>query len=109
MFKPDVPDLAFIGLAQPIPTLFPFCEFQSKLAAQWLAGTWAPPSTEQMQAEIARDEQKYTGHYGKRQRHTMQLDYYIFRHEVLGKVVPAGIRRARQAQQQAPLPVRDNA
>jgi len=96
MFKPDLPDLAFIGLAQPIPTLFPFCEFQSKLAAQWLAGTWAPPSAEQMQAEIERDERRYTGHYGKRQRHTMQLDYYLFRHEMLGKVIPAGLKRARQ-------------
>ena len=96
MFKPDLPDLAFIGLAQPIPTLFPFCEFQSKLAAQWLAGTWAPPSPEAMQSEIARDEARYTGHYGKRQRHTMQLDYYLYRHEVLGKVIPAGVKRARR-------------
>ena len=94
MFKPEIPDLAFIGLAQPIPTLFPFCEFQSKLAAQWLAGKWAPPPAEVMAAEIARDEAKYSGHYRKRARHTMQLDYYIFRHEVLGKVVPAGVKRA---------------
>lgn len=102
MFKPDLPDLAFIGLAQPIPTLFPFCEFQSKLAAQWLAGTWAPPSPEAMQSEIARDEARYTGHYGKRQRHTMQLDYYLYRHEVLGKVIPQGVKRARNGAARAP-------
>ena len=36
-------DLAFIGLGQPIPTIFPFSELQSKLAARWLSGDWAPP------------------------------------------------------------------
>ena len=95
MFKPDIPDMAFIGLAQPIPTLFPFCEFQAKLASQWLAGSWTPPSREQMEGEIAHDEQKYAGHYRKRARHTMQLDYHIFRHEVLGRVIPQGQKRAR--------------
>ncbi|HUR59332.1 MAG TPA: hypothetical protein VM029_16575, partial [Opitutaceae bacterium] len=94
MFKPEIPDMAFIGLAQPIPTLFPFCEFQAKLASQWLAGRWAPPSRETMESEIARDEAKYSGHYRKRARHTMQLDYYIFRHEMLGKVIPHGQKRA---------------
>jgi cation diffusion facilitator CzcD-associated flavoprotein CzcO len=97
MFKPEIPDLAFIGLAQPIPTLFPFCEFQAKLASQWLSGRWAPPPAEVMAAEIARDEQKYAGHYRKRARHTMQLDYHIFRHEMLGKVIPAGQKRAQRA------------
>ena len=43
MLKPGVDDLAFIGLGQPIPTIFPFAELQSKLAARWLSGDWAPP------------------------------------------------------------------
>lgn len=98
MFKPDLPDLAFIGLAQPIPTLFPFCEFQSKLAAQWLDGSWALPSAETMQKEIERDEARYTGHYGKRQRHTMQIDYHLYEHDMKRKVIPAGIKRAKTRQ-----------
>ena len=43
MFKPGIDDLAFIGLGQAIPTIFPFAECQSKLAARWLTGDWAPP------------------------------------------------------------------
>ena len=45
MLKPGIDDLGFIGLAQPIPTLFPFSELQSKLAARWLMAT-APPGSE---------------------------------------------------------------
>ena len=44
MLKPGLDDLAFIGLGQPIPTIFPFSELQSKLAARWLSGDWAPPA-----------------------------------------------------------------
>ena len=94
MWKPGLPDLCFLGLAQVIPTLFPFCEFQAKLAAQWLAGTFKLPSQEQMEAEIARDDERNSGHYGRRQRHTMQLDYYLYRHEMTKKVIPQGRKRA---------------
>ncbi len=38
MFKPGIDDLAFIGLGQAIPTIFPFAECQSKLAAQLARG-----------------------------------------------------------------------
>jgi cation diffusion facilitator CzcD-associated flavoprotein CzcO len=95
IFKPDLDDVAFIGFAQPLPTLFPFCEFQSKLAARWLAGEWAPPSAETMQEEIRRDEARFTGHYGKRQRHTMQVDYYVYEYEMNRKLIPSGLRRAQ--------------
>ncbi len=44
MLRPGIDDLAFIGLGQPIPTIFPFSELQSKLAARWLSGDWAPPA-----------------------------------------------------------------
>ena len=44
MFKPGIDDLAFVGLGQAIPTIFPFAECQAKLAARWLAGDWALPA-----------------------------------------------------------------
>ena len=96
LFKPGLDDLAFIGLAQTIPTLFPFVEFQAKLVAQWLAGEWALPSAEQMQRDIARDEAA-NGHYGKRARHTMQVDYYQYEWQMRRKEVPAGEKRAKAA------------
>ncbi|MEO8966113.1 MAG: NAD(P)/FAD-dependent oxidoreductase, partial [Solirubrobacteraceae bacterium] len=97
MFKPGIDDLAFVGLGQALPTIFPFAECQAKLAARWLAGDWAPPPPAEMQAAIASDERAYTRHYSARQRHTMQLDYYIYEHDLRKRVLPAGRERARQA------------
>jgi hypothetical protein len=97
MFKPGIDDLAFIGLGQAIPTIFPFAECQSKLAGRWLGGDWALPSAAEMEAEIRRDERRYLRHYASRPRHTMQLDYYVYEHDLRTRVVPAGRRRAGMA------------
>ena len=43
MFKPGIDDLAFIGLGQAIPTIFPFAECQAKLAAEYLDGGYVLP------------------------------------------------------------------
>ena len=95
MLKPGLDDLAFIGLGQPIPTIFPFSELQSKLAARWLSGAWAPPAQPEMEAEIVRDEAFHTGHFIDKPRHTMQLEWYGFQHELLTRSIPAGQARAR--------------
>jgi cation diffusion facilitator CzcD-associated flavoprotein CzcO len=95
MFKPGIDDLAFIGLGQAIPTIFPFAELQSKLAARWLSGDWAPPSDEEMRAEIPRDEAFHTGHFVAKPRHTMQLDWYAFERELKTRSIPNGQARAR--------------
>ena len=95
MLKPGLDDLAFIGLGQPIPTIFPFSELQSKLAARWLVGDWAPPATSEMEAEIVRDEAFHTGHFINKPRHTMQLEWYAFQHELNTRSIPAGQARAR--------------
>ena len=95
MFKPGIDDLGFIGFGQAIPTIFPFAECQSKLAGRWLAGDWAQPSPSEMQREIKRDERRYVRHYSNRPRHTMQLDYYVYEHDLAKRVIPAGQERAR--------------
>jgi len=95
MFKPGIDDLAFIGLGQAIPTIFPFAELQSKLAARWLSGDWAPPSDAEMSEEIPRDEAFHTGHFVDKPRHTMQLDWYAFERELKAHSIPAGQARAR--------------
>ncbi len=95
MLKPGIDDLAFIGLGQPIPTIFPFAELQSKVAARWLSGDWAPPARPEMEAEIRRDEAFHTGHFTNKPRHTMQLEWYGFEHELKTRSIPAGQARAR--------------
>ncbi len=95
MLKPGIDDLAFIGLGQPIPTIFPFSELQSKLAARWLSGDWAPPAQAEMEAEIRRDEAFHTAHFINKPRHTMQLEWYAFQRELNTRSIPAGQARAR--------------
>jgi hypothetical protein len=95
MLKPGVDDVAFIGLGQPIPTIFPFAELQSKIAARWLSGDWAPPARAQMEAEIARDEALHMRHFVNKPRHTMQLEWYTYEHELKTRSIPAGQARAR--------------
>ena len=50
IFKPGMDDLALIGFAQVIPTLFPFVELQSKLVARYRAA----PSEMAMRAPMLR-------------------------------------------------------
>jgi Flavin-binding monooxygenase-like len=95
MLKPGIDDLAFIGLGQPIPTIFPFSELQSKLAARWLSGDWAPPPVEEMEREIVRDEAFHTAHFVAKPRHTMQLEWYSYKRELERRTIPAGQARAR--------------
>src|SRR5436305_3463419 len=95
MLKPGLDDLGFIGLGQPIPTIFPFSELQSKLAARWLSGDWAPPAPAEMEEEIRRDEAFHTAHFSHKPRHTMQLEWYSFDHELNTRTIPAGQARAR--------------
>jgi cation diffusion facilitator CzcD-associated flavoprotein CzcO len=96
MFKPGIDDLAFVGLAQAIPTLFPFAECQSKLLARWLAGEWALPDRAEMERVIADDERRFVAHFNARPRHTMQTEARVYEYELRKKVLPAGRRRAAE-------------
>ncbi|UGT61181.1 flavin-containing monooxygenase [Nocardia asteroides] len=94
IFKPGLDDLAFVGFAQPFPTLFPFVECQARLVAAFAAGHYRPPSDSEMQAVIDEDEQKFIGHMMNTARHTQQLDYWLYEHDLRVRELPAGYRRA---------------
>ncbi|MFC8044691.1 flavin-containing monooxygenase [Nocardia sp. NPDC057353] len=94
IFKPGLDDLAFVGFAQPFPTLFPFVECQARLVAAFAAGHYRPPSDAEMERVIAEDEQKFIGHMMNTARHTQQLDYWLYEHDLRVRELPAGYRRA---------------
>jgi cation diffusion facilitator CzcD-associated flavoprotein CzcO len=96
MLLPDADDVVFMGFAQPLPSLFPFVEVQSRLLAAYLAGTYRPPSPREMQARIEADDTRFTANFSPRPRHTQQLDYYLYAHELLGAELLTGARRASQ-------------
>jgi hypothetical protein len=94
MFKPGFDDLVFIGFAQAVPTLFPFVECQSRLLAAYAVGRYALPSEAEMERVIDADQQMYVGHCTDRPRHTQQVDYFYYEHDIRARELPAGIKRA---------------
>ncbi|MFT4125018.1 MAG: NAD(P)-binding domain-containing protein [Gordonia sp. (in: high G+C Gram-positive bacteria)] len=94
MFAPGLDDLVFIGFAQATPTLFPFVECQARLLGAYAVGRYRLPPVDQMHRVIAADTEFYTGHMVPSARHTQQLDYYLYEHDLRTKELPAGRRRA---------------
>ncbi|HEX4190260.1 MAG TPA: NAD(P)-binding domain-containing protein [Marmoricola sp.] len=95
IFSPGIASLSFVGFAQSTPTLFPFVESQSRLVAAHLIGEYALPSVSDMERIIVEDEEKYIGHVLKTARHTQQVDYFIYEHDIRAKEIPAGRARAQ--------------
>ena len=96
ILKPGFDDLAFAGFAQAVPTLFPFVECQARMIAAYAAGYYRPPPPAEMERVIAEDEKKYIGHVLDRPRHTQQVDYFIYEHDMRTRELPQGHRRAQQ-------------
>jgi len=103
MFKPGIDNLVFIGFAQAIPTLFPFVECQSRVLAAYAAGRYALPAVQEMERVIDADHQIHAGHCVDRPRHTQQVDYFFYEHDIRTRELPAGIRRAAQQRCLAPV------
>ena len=74
MFKPELTDVAFMGFAQAVPTLFPFVEAQARLLAAYAVGRYELPTPAEMEAAIDADTQLHMGHVLDRPRHTQQVD-----------------------------------
>lgn len=94
MMHPDIPNLFYMALAQPLPTLVNFAEQQSKLAAAYLTGGYKPPSPAEMRAIIAKDEEIHLGQYYQAKRHTIQVDFGIYVAD-LHKEITRGALRAK--------------
>ncbi len=102
IFKPGMDDLLFAGFAQATPTLFPFVECQARLIAAYAVGEYAPPPVAEMLEVIKADDERYMGHMLDRPRHTHQLDYFVYEHDIRTKELPAGRRRSQRTGRQVP-------
>lgn len=91
MIHPDHDNLAFIGLFQPLGCIWPAAELQAKIIARRMAGLWHPPAD--LHAAV-RDE---LAHPDVQQlntpRHTITVDYPVFRKKLLAELPPDYIRR----------------
>jgi len=104
LFAPGIPNLFFMALAQPLPTLVNFAEQQMKLIGNYLTGTYALPDEAEMKAVIKADEDMYTGHFYESARHTMQLDFNKYVWD-MHREIKRGAKRAR-SQNGLPVPAR---
>ena len=80
VFMPEIPNLAFIGLLQPLGAVMPLSEAQGRWVASYLRGEYALPSQAAMRVDIDRERDRMFKRYVKSKRHTMQVDFddYLF-------------------------------
>ena len=105
MMKPGIPNLFFMGLAQPLPTLVNFAEQQAKLVGAYLSGRYAPPSAKAMAEITVKDEATHLGPYYQSARHTIQVDFGLYVHDLL-KEIERGEKRAKAVGYRLPVPGR---
>ena len=77
MFPSDVPDLAFIGLAQVIGAIWPAAELQAQVLSAYLKGAWSPP--EDLEAAISRELARPDIRQLDTPRHTLEVDGPAYR------------------------------
>jgi cation diffusion facilitator CzcD-associated flavoprotein CzcO len=94
VFQPDIPNVFFIGLLQPLGAIMPLAEAQGAWVADHLVGDYALPTAAEMRADIAADQAAMRARYVASKRHTIQVDYDDYLH-ALAKERRAGGARAR--------------
>ncbi len=102
IMRPDIPNLFFMGLAQPLPTLINFAEQQARFVAAYMAGAYHTPDGAEMSRIIEADEERFLGHFYKSARHTMQVTFDDYVRD-LKKEWARGRKRAAVAGNAPPL------
>src|SRR3712207_1416916 len=93
VWKPEIANLAFIGLLQPLGAIMPLAEAQGEWVASYLRGEYHLPDEAAMRAWIREDQEEMRKRYVASKRHTIQVDFdaYLYR---LDKELREGARRA---------------
>jgi cation diffusion facilitator CzcD-associated flavoprotein CzcO len=94
VFHPDVSNVFFIGLLQPLGAIMPLAEAQGAWVGDYLLGDYAPPDAARMRADIQTDQAAMRARYVASKRHTIQVDFDDYLH-ALAKERREGAARAR--------------
>lgn len=100
VFHPRIAGLFFVGLLQPLGAIMPLAEAQGQWIADYLTGVYALPGPDALAADIRREEEARRRRYVASPRHTMQVDFDAYLHE-LGKERRRGQRRASSGRAQS--------
>jgi dimethylaniline monooxygenase (N-oxide forming) len=94
VFHPDISNLFFIGLLQPLGAIMPLAEAQGAWVGDYLRGDYALPADVALRADIEADQVALRRRFVASKRHTIQVDFddYLY---ALSKERRAGAARAR--------------
>ena len=103
VFHPDIPNVFFVGLLQPLGAIMPLAEAQGRWIGEYLRGEYALPSPRDMRRDMARERRRMFKRYVASPRHTMQVDYddYLL---ALDRERARGRRRAQARGFRPPIP-----
>jgi dimethylaniline monooxygenase (N-oxide forming) len=94
VFHPEIPNVFFIGLLQPLGAIMPLAETQGAWVGDYLLGDYALPDHPRMRADIRADQAAMRTRYVASKRHTIQVDFDDYLH-ALAKERREGAVRAR--------------
>jgi len=95
VFHPEMDNVFFIGLLQPLGAIMPLAEAQGRWVAAYLRGEYALPSARALRADMDKERKAMFKRYVASKRHTMQVDFDNYLHD-LGKEMQRGARRAQE-------------
>jgi dimethylaniline monooxygenase (N-oxide forming) len=105
VFHPELDDVFFLGLLQPLGAIMPLAEAQGQWIADHLKGEYALPPRPALLADVERDQAAMRKRYVASKRHTIQVDFDDYLHD-LAKERRAGAERARAQGFRLPVPAR---
>ena len=105
VFHPEIDNVFFVGLLQPLGAIMPLSEAQGQWIAAYLRGEYALPDPTTLRQDMERERAKMFKRYVASKRHTMQVDFdnYLY---ALGRERRAGARRVREHGFRLPLVAR---
>lgn len=103
---PDMTNLFFLGLVQPLCAIMPIAEVQAKWLATLLTGEYALPPAVEIRRRTAEDYRRALSGYLKTARHTIQVrDCAIYSYGVR-REIERGRQRARRRGNALEIPAR---
>ncbi len=103
VFHPEIPNVFFAALLQPLGAIMPLAEAQGQWLAEHLRGEYHLPEHAGLLADIRADQAAMRKRYVASKRHTIQVDFDEYLHE-LAKERRRGARRALEARFALPVP-----
>jgi cation diffusion facilitator CzcD-associated flavoprotein CzcO len=94
VFHPEIDNVFFVGLLQPLGAIMPLAEAQGKWIAAYLRGEYALPGPAALRADIEKERAEMFKRYVASKRHTMQVDFDNYLYD-LGRELDKGAQRAR--------------